>query len=343
MLKVYSKKSISLILAISLAFTLGTGVMAKGPAKDPAPNSNPVVQEDGRNTNGLGTARISFEPITGYYGTTEVISGEVVIDGARDDLANLYITIGGQNVDSVWAVPGKSKTYGFTATVALTSHDLTSIELIAETKFHNGQKAGKVHSNNSSSVDVEVIPVITSYTVNFGTNDACPNFIWDPETETYSTSFTVIKTLSNGETEEIEIPLSNLAPNTAISFSSDDLADANYFGDTVVLLDCDVPVAPIPTPPIPEDVTITHIIVNDLRLESNPSGNQFKVIADYTIYYSNNTTLVITNQTLAGGNISNPVTVNQNSSTREYTIGGIQHIVTVTYANGIFSASAVKK
>lgn len=341
MFKVYSKKALSVIVASSLVLSMGTGVMAKGPAKAPAANSNPVVQEDGRNTNGLGTALITFAPISGYYGTTQVVSGEVVIDGARDDLANLYITVGGQGVDQVWAVPGQSKTYGFTATVHLDTHDLTNIEVIAETKFHNGQKAGKIHSNNSSTVDVDVLPVITDYAVNYGTEDKSPNFVWDEETGKYSLTFTVIKTLSNGEIEEEEVTLPGLIPGDTVTYGSKDLDDENYFGEPVELLNLVVPAAPVVEP---EVVTVTGI--SELELSLNKQGpNQFKVVATYTIHYSNGTTEEVIAKVLEGGNISNPTTQNQNSSTRNYEILGFTYEVTVTYDKSTkeFSASAVLK
>ncbi|MEL3961281.1 hypothetical protein [Lysinibacillus endophyticus] len=252
------KKFSAVIIAGSLVFSMGTGVMAKGPAKEPAANSNPIVQEDGRNTNGIGTAQITFAPISGYYGTSQVVSGEVVIDGARDDLANLYITVGGQSVDKMWAIPGKSKTYGFIATVALTSHDLTSVEVIAETKFHNGQKAGKVHSNNSSIVEVEVLPVVTKYAVNN------QNFVWYEETGTYSLTFTVEKTLSNGEIEEEDVTLYGLNPGEIVNYTSDKLQDENYFGETVNILTIEVPAAPVvDAPSVVFEWTGDYVFVGD--------------------------------------------------------------------------------
>lgn len=200
-------------------------------------------------------------------------------------------------------------------------------------------KAGLVHSNNSSIVDVEVLPVITSYSVNFGTADNSPNFVWVPETGTYSLTFTVIKTLSNGETEEEEITLNGLIPGGTVSYTSDDLNDEIYFGEPIELLNIVVPSAPVS-----ENVTVTG--VSDITLALNSQGpNQFKVIANYTIHYSNGTTKDVTSQLLDGGNIANPTTQNQNSSTKDYIIGGIVHEVTVTYDSitNSFSATAVKK
>ncbi|WP_096200232.1 hypothetical protein [Bacillus sp. FJAT-45350] len=337
------KKVVTVLLTGSLVLGLNSGVLAKGPTKAPAAGSNPVIQEDGRNTNGIETAQITtFGSISGYFGTSQVVSGEVVIDGARDDLANLYITVGGQKADLVWAIPGQPKTYGFTATVDLDSHALTNIEVKTETKFHNGQKAGLTHSNNSSTVDVDVWAVITEYSIDLGTEDGAPNFVWNEETATYSLSFKVIKTLSNGETEDEVVTLTGLTPGGTVSYSTDDLSDDNYFGNAYTLLN-NTPVPASPTVPV-VDVVVSSI--SNISLTLDPQGpNQFKVVADYTIHYSDGSSVTVSKETLPGGNISNPTTQNQNSETREYNIGGTPHDVTVTYSSSTntFSASAVKK
>ena len=167
-----------------------------------------------------------------------------------------------------------------------------------------------VHSNNSSIVDVEVLAVITSYSVNFGTVNNSPNFVWVPETGTYSLTFMVIKTLSNGETDEEEITLDGLIPGGTVSYTSDDLNDEIYFGDTIEILNNEVPFAPAS-----ESVAVTGISEITLAL-----GSQ-------------------------GGNIANPTTQNQNSTTKNYTIGGIVHEVTVTYDSitNSYNATAIKK
>ncbi|MDT8861977.1 hypothetical protein N0O92_17345 [Alkalihalobacillus sp. MEB130] len=317
----------TIILTSSLVLGMSTGVMAKGPSKTPASVSNPVVQEDGRNTNGLETAQITFSPITGYFGTSKIVFGEVIIDGARDDLANLFITVGGKEITNVWAIPGQTNTYGFSTSVSLDSHSLTNVEVKAETKFHNGQKAGLVHSNNSSTVDVDVWATITKYSVDYGSES--PNFVWDAETGTYELSFDIVKALSNGETEKEEITLTGLIPNSTLNYTSDELSDENFFGESVTLINS-ISVPAAPSAPVAENVVVTSI--SDLTLALEAQGqNQFKVIATYTLNYSDGTSKKVVSTTLDGGNIANPTTQNQNSSTREYTIGGIVYEVTVTY------------
>lgn len=336
-------KIATVILTGIFVLGMGTEVMAKTPAKAPAAVSNPVVQEDGRNTNGIGTAQITFSPITGYYGSEQVVFGEVVIDGAREDLANLYVTVGGNKVSNVWAISGQTNTYGFSATVSLYSHALTSLEVKAETLFHNGQKAGLVHSNNSSTVNVDVLPVITEYVVSYGAENDTPVFVWDEENKTYSLTFTVEKKLSNGDTEKETITLSGLAADSTVSYKSDEFNDENYFGQSLTLIDqLAVPAAPA----VPGDETVTVTRITDIVLSLVSQGrNQFKVLADYTIIYSNGTTKPVYAVTLPGGNISNPDTQNQNSPTREYLIEGIKYDVTVEYNSNTdtYSASGIKK
>ncbi|MFC5452109.1 autotransporter outer membrane beta-barrel domain-containing protein [Paenibacillus aestuarii] len=73
--------------------------------------------------------------------------------------------------------------------------------------------------------------------------------------------------------------------------------------------------------------------------------NQFKIVASYTVIYSNGTTKTVNNATLSGGNVSNPGTQNANKSSKDYTIEGLVYTVTVMYdsSSGKFIATADKK
>jgi|GEM_PF-7055766 len=73
--------------------------------------------------------------------------------------------------------------------------------------------------------------------------------------------------------------------------------------------------------------------------------NQFKVFATYTVSYTNGTSKTYTNVELAGGNIANPKTQNNNSSTKDYTFEGLVYTVTAVYdaKTDTISVTATKK
>ena len=84
-----------------------------------------------------------------------------------------------------------------------------------------------------------------------------------------------------------------------------------------------------------------EVVFTSFGLEAQ-GNNQFKVIATYTVLYSNGTSKTVTKTTL-DGNIANPNTQNQNSSTKDYNIEGLIYTVTVTYKSGNYTVTAEPK
>lgn len=90
---------------------------------------------------------------------------------------------------------------------------------------------------------------------------------------------------------------------------------------------------------------VVHSIVFASFTLQKQGENQFKVIATYTVQYTNGTTKSVTNQELSGGTIANPTTSNQNSSTKDYTVEGLVYTITVAYhsKSDQYQVTAVKK
>ena len=92
-------------------------------------------------------------------------------------------------------------------------------------------------------------------------------------------------------------------------------------------------------------VEVVAVKLNDLQLSLEAQNkNQFKVLATYTVVYSNGSTTNVTREVLEG-NIANPTSQNQNSSSKDFKIGGFTYTVTVTYHSDTktYDASAVLK
>jgi hypothetical protein len=379
MLKVYSKKVVSSIVASSLVFGLGTAVIHAAPKTD--------AKETGRTEQNVQTGVISFDDITvARYATEITLTGTVVIDGPQ-----LVITIPGSKDTTVTKVGDKIWRYEAMIDVSTIKGDV-DIEIAAHTIYANGKHAGSIHtsaptasqkihvpfvtttvaentvwtaydrSTNEFTLSYDEVqnwsvgdPVVTAKTMDvigsestvtvLGTDLDVPianqDFVfstesptWEFDGETYSVTFNISITDSRGHTSTKSVTKSGLAPGQVNTISHSVTDD---FGEITKSQELTAPQVPV--------VEVVAVKLNDLQLSlDRQNKNQFKVLATYTILYSDGSTNNVTNETLEG-NIADPTSQNQNSSIKDYNIGGFTYTVTVTYHSGTktYDASAVLK
>jgi len=158
---------------------------------------------------------------------------------------------------------------------------------------------------------------------------------YDSNTGKYSATFDVLITDSKGNVTTELVTETGLTPGevTAVSHSVTD-----DFGTITKTQEITVPFAPA--------VNVVAVELTELHLTLERQGsNQFKVYAEYTILYSDNNTKKVDKTLLEGGNIANPTSQNQNSSSKDYIIGGFTYTVTAHYDSGTntYYATAVLK
>lgn len=379
MLKVYSKKVVSAIVASSLVFGLGTAVIHAAPKTD--------AKETGRTEQNVQTGVISFHDVTVARGAKEItLTGTVVIDGPQ-----LVLTIPGSTNTKVKKVGDKIWSYEATIDVTTMKGD-TDIEIAAQTIYVNGKPAGSVHSSAPTKTQKIHVPFVTStvadnivwkaydrstneFTLfynevqNWSVGDSVvsektmdvngselsvtvlgtdldvpianrdfefstetPTWEFDTINKTYSVRFNITITKSNGQTSTESVTKTGLAPGTVntISYSVSD-----RFGEFTKSQEFTAPEVPV----------VKAVELNDLQLSLEAQNqNQFKVLATYSVLYSDGSTINVSKEVLEG-NIANPTSKNQNSSSKDFNIGRFTYTVTVTYHSGTktYDASAVLK
>ncbi|MGG1397402.1 hypothetical protein ABE288_06155 [Bacillus salipaludis] len=155
MLKVYSKKTISTILASSLVFGLGTAVVSA------APNTNNSVTT-GRTEQNVATGVITPDKIPALaHGVTDVtLTGTVVIDGPQ-----LVLVVGNKDVSSqatLTKVADKTWTYKYKTNVGNETGDVT-FNIGAYTIYTNGKPAGQTHTTATTVGQTVHVPFVKSY------------------------------------------------------------------------------------------------------------------------------------------------------------------------------------
>ena len=381
MLKVYSKKVISTIVASSLVFGLGNAVASAAPKND--------AKETGRTEQNVQTGVISVDDITVPRYAKEIqLTGTVIIDGPQ-----IVVTIPGSKTIKITKVGDKTWKYEATVDISAIKGD-KEFEISAHTIYQNGQHAGSIHTSApkviqkvhvpyvTSTVAEKTVwtdydrsinqfilsynevqnwsvgdPVITAKTLavngfesevtvlgttlvvptaiqDFAFSQEVPSWEFDTNTKTYSATFNILITDSKGHTTTESVTKTGLIPGqvNAVSHSlSDD------FGTIAKTHEFTAPSAPA--------IQVVPVELRNLQLTLVPQNdNQFKVLATYTILYSDNSMSTVKDAVL-GGNIANPTSQNQNSSSRDYIIGGFVYNITVTYNSSTktYHATAVLK
>lgn len=192
MLKVYSKKTISTILASSLVFGLGTAVV------NAAPNTTNSVST-GRTDLKVATGVITADKIpTLAHGDTDVtLTGTVVIDGPQ-----LVLTVGGNPVDATLTkVADKTWTYSYKTTVGDQTDDVT-FNIGAYTVYTNGTHAGQTHTSATSVGQTVHVPFVKSYDyTNLNWKD------YDRTNNIFTFSYNLIKVWDDGVKEAVTDPV----------------------------------------------------------------------------------------------------------------------------------------
>jgi hypothetical protein len=368
MLKVYSKKVISTIVASSLIFGLGNAVASAAPKND--------AKETGRTEQNVQTGVINVDKITVPRYAKEIqLTGTVVIDGPQ-----LVVTIPGSETINVTKVGDKVWKYIATVDVSAIKGD-KEFEISAHTIYQNGKNAGSIHTSAPTAIQKVHVPYVTSTVAekaewtdydrsanqfnlsynevqnwsvgdpvitaktlavngfesevtilgttlevptaiqDFTISQEVPTWEFDSNTKTYSAAFYILITDSKGHTTTESVTKTGLIPGQ-VNTVSHSLSDE--FGSITKTHEFTAPELPV--------VQVVPVELSNLQLSLVAQNkNQFKVFATYTILYSDNSMTTVENALLEGGTISNPVTQNQNSTSKEYTIGGFVYNITVTY------------
>lgn len=381
MLKVYSKKVISTVVASSLVFGLGNAVMAAAPKVE--------TKQTGRTEQNVQTGVISFDEITVPRFAKEIqLTGTVLIDGPQ-----LVVTIPGAKNITVTKVGDTQWKYEATVDVSALKGD-KEFAISAYTIYANGKNAGSIHTSAptvSQKVHIPYVtstvaedtewtsynrsvneftlsynevqnwsvgdPVITAKTLavngvesevtvlgkaievptaiqDFKFSQEALTWEFDTNTKTYSATFNILVTDSKDRTTTESVTKTGLQPGQTNTVSH---ALSDGFGTIPKTHEFAVPAAPA--------VEVVPVELSNLKLTLQAqNSNQFKISATYTIVYSDHSTKTENDKVLEG-NIANPGTQNQNSSSKDYQIGGFVYNVTVTYnsAKKDYEATAVLK
>ncbi|MBS4196301.1 hypothetical protein [Lederbergia citri] len=371
MLKIYSKKMVSAIVASSLVFGLGAVVSA-------APKDD--GKQTGRTEQNVQTGAISFNDVTVPRYAKEIkLSGTVVMDGPQ-----LVVDIPGATKTTVTKIADKKWKYEATVDVSAIEGD-AEIKISAYTIYTNGKPAGSVHTSAPTAIQKIHVPYVIS-TVAENTEwtayDRSANqftLAYD-EVENWSVGDPVItsKTMSvQGMDKEVKVLGTILKVPTAIQdfvFSQEDPkwdfdSNTNTYSATFNILITDskgnvttesvtkTGLTPgevnavshsltdgfgtitktqeitVPAAPALPVVDVVAVKLSSLQLTlTEQNKEQFKVKASYTIHYSDGSSKNIENEQL-GGTIKNPTSKNQTSSTEVFNIGGLVYNVTVTYVS----------
>lgn len=155
MLKIYSKKIFSTVIASSMIFSLSTTTV------NAAPNINSTVTT-GRNELNVATGVIiANKVLTLAHGATDVtLTGTVVIDGPK-----LVLLVNGQDVSNratLTKIADKTWTYQYKTTVGDQTGDV-SFSIGAYTIYANGKTAGQTHTNATTVGQSVHVPFVKSY------------------------------------------------------------------------------------------------------------------------------------------------------------------------------------
>ncbi|MFJ8259096.1 hypothetical protein ACIQ4Z_17910 [Peribacillus asahii] len=203
MLKVYSKKTISTILASSLIFGLGTAVV------NAAPNTNNSVTT-GRTEQNVATGVISPDKLPALaHGATDVtLTGTVVIDGPQ-----LVLLVNGQDVSSqatLTKVANKTWTYQYKTSVGNQTDDVT-FNIDAYTIYTNGKPAGQTHTTATAVGQIVHVPFVKSYDyTNLNWTD------YDRSANEFTFSYNLVKVWDDGVREVVTDPVNSNISGTEI-------------------------------------------------------------------------------------------------------------------------------
>lgn len=194
MLKIYSKKFISTILASSMVFTLSTTAVYAAPN----PNNNVIT---GRTELNVATGVIIADKVhTLAHGATEVtLTGTVVIDGPK-----LVLLVNGKDVSNqttLVKVADKTWTYEYKTTVGDQIGDV-SFSIGAYTIYANGKPAGQVHTTATGTTQTVHVPFVKSYDYT--------NLNWtgyDRSANEFTFSYNLVKIWDDGVREEVINPV----------------------------------------------------------------------------------------------------------------------------------------
>ncbi|HWL22796.1 MAG TPA: hypothetical protein VNR38_03470 [Ureibacillus sp.] len=194
MFKVYSRKTISTILAGSLIFSLGTVIVSA------APNSNNSVTT-GRTEQNVETGVITADkvPTLAHYATDVTLTGKIVIDGPK-----LVLLVNGQDVSNkatLTKVADKTWTYQYKTTVGDQTGDV-SFDIDAYTVYANGKPAGQVHTNARSVTQSVHVPFIEFYDY---TNLQFTEY--DRNTNIFKFSYNLVNVWDDGDREVVSSPV----------------------------------------------------------------------------------------------------------------------------------------
>lgn len=194
MLRIYSKKFISTIVAGSIVFSLSTTAVYAAPN----PNNNVIT---GRTELNVATGVIIADKVsTLAHGATEVtLTGTVVIDGPK-----LVLLVNGKDVSNQAAlvkVADKTWTYEYKTTVGDQIGDV-SFSIGAYTIYANGKPAGQVHTTATGTTQTVHVPFVRSYDYT--------NLNWtgyDRTANEFTFSYNLVKVWDDGVREEVTNPV----------------------------------------------------------------------------------------------------------------------------------------
>lgn len=368
LLKVYTKKVISIVVASSLIFGVGNAITSAAPKND--------VKDTGRTEQNVQTGVISFDDITvPRYAQEILLTGTVIIDGPQ-----LVVTIPGSKSIKVTEIGNKTWKYEATVDVTAIKGD-KEIEISAYTIYKNGQHAGSIHTSAKTKNQKIHVPYVIS-TVAENTkwtsyNRSINQFTLSyNEVQNWSVGDPVITAKTekvNGVESEVTVLGTTLEVPTAFQnfvFSQEDPIweyDTNtqtYIANFNILITdskgnittksvtktglvpgiinkFDVSLEDdfgtitndheLKAPDAPV-VQVTPVELKDLQVTiERQNRNQFKVKATYTIVYSDNSEEKVKDQLLEGGTIADPESQNQNSSSKVYEINKFKYNITVNY------------
>lgn len=381
MLKVYSKKVISIIVASSLVFGLGNAFALAAPKND--------TKDTGRTEQNVQTGVISADTINiPRYAKEIQLTGTVNIDGPQ-----LVVTVPNAKTINVIKLGNKSWKYEATVDVSAMKGD-QAFEISAHTIYANGQHAGSTHTSAPRITQKIHVPYITS--------TVAENTKWtsyERSTNEFTLSYDEVQNWSVGDPvstpkllganglasevtvldKTIKVPMGiqdftysqeepvwefdantntySASFNILIKDSKDQIGtesvtktgltpgQVNTISHEVSDKWGTITKTHELTAPAAPVVQVVSVALRDLQLTPKSQGpNQFKVYAGYTVVYSDGSTETVMDEILEG-NFSNPTTQNQNSSTRVSKIGGFDYVVTVTYdsSTNAYYATAILK
>lgn len=371
MLKVYSKKVISTIVASSLIFGLGNAVASAAPKNG--------AKETGRSEQNVQTGVISFDEVIVPRHANEIqLTGTVVIDGPQ-----LKLEILGAEIKEVTKVGDKTWTYEATADVSAIKGD-AEFEISAHTEYINGKNAGIIHTSARTVTQEVHVPYVTStvaektewtdydrsrnkFTLSY--NEVENWSVGDP----VSTPMTLVVDGNESEVTvlgtNLEVPTANrdfkfeflpekdkpwhfdsntktysVTFNILITDSKGDVTtksvtkdglkpgETNTVSHSIYDSFGEITKTHELTAPAAPVVHVVPVELRDIQLTLVPQNkNQFKVQATYTILYSDDSTKTVKDEQLEGGNIADPATEKNNKSSKDYKISGFVYTISVTY------------